>query len=143
MLSSHRGCVACTQATSSFHTTGLHSRNSNHPFLAPARQAEKCFAESLSLCPDYPDAIKWREKLADVKVSERLSTAPRHDRSCRTIFDSPGHPCVLLAQTQYNSGALETQECFVFDRTCRRRIVSFCRRLKLSCVKNRNSFNLV
>lgn len=31
-------------------------------------QAENCFAESLALCPDYPDAIKWKEKLANVKV---------------------------------------------------------------------------
>lgn len=37
--------------------------------VSAAFQAENCFSESLSLCPDYPDAIKWREKLANVKVS--------------------------------------------------------------------------
>ncbi|CAM9586941.1 unnamed protein product, partial [Ectocarpus fasciculatus] len=36
-------------------------------YLHHLDQAEKCFSESLALCPDYPDAIKWRQKLADVK----------------------------------------------------------------------------
>ncbi|CAM9892816.1 unnamed protein product [Scytosiphon promiscuus] len=36
-------------------------------YLHHLDQAENCFAESLSLCPDYPDAIKWREKLMNVK----------------------------------------------------------------------------
>eukprot|EP00752_Nemacystus_decipiens_P007851 g7013.t1 len=37
-------------------------------YLNHLDEAENCFSESLSLCPDYPDAIKWREKLADVKT---------------------------------------------------------------------------
>eukprot|EP00903_Cladosiphon_okamuranus_P010916 g10311.t1 len=36
-------------------------------YLNHLDEAENCFSESLALCPDYPDAIKWREKLADVK----------------------------------------------------------------------------
>lgn len=56
-------------------------------FLGCARQAENCFSESLALCPDYPDAIKWREKLADVKVraasqASRPSPGSHDSRLC-------------------------------------------------------------
>ena len=44
-------------------------------------QAEKCFEESLALCPDYPDAIKWKEKLNNVQVSETLEPWPRIEHS--------------------------------------------------------------
>ena len=47
-------------------------------------QAEHCFAESLGLCPDYPDAIKWKEKLSNLQVSGTPSS-PHEKRGRQRI----------------------------------------------------------
>jgi tetratricopeptide (TPR) repeat protein len=78
------GFFKASQVHCGVHHVSWYNMGVCHYYLNELDSAAKCFDESLALCSDYPDAIKWRRKVDHLKEflgDEPQRAIPRNESS--------------------------------------------------------------